>query len=325
VISEISVSEEKRILVFIVPATEHAHSYRANQKDASTYYIRSDSNTIEARNGLLRELLIRKRELEPWDRRINHSSTIENIDLVIFRDYLQEMGLWSSHKALEDYLSDTEKLADFTPPLMGKKGLDNTLRPKNFTLLMFGKKLLNFFEGAYAIFSVYKSQDRSEPIGKRLLIQGTIVQQARQLIELLNAESYTVFDKTTESPNQVKYPPLALKEAVVNDLVHRDYESDQPVRVTVFIDRIEIYSPGCLPVQVDQEKFKRGQATAYWRNQSLNYLFNRLQLAQAEGQGIPTILKTMRNEGCPDPIFEFGYESVICIIPAHPRYQYLNH
>ncbi len=324
IIEEISVSEEIRILIFVIHATGHAHSYRANQKDASTYYIRSDSNTIEARNGLLRELFIRKRELEPWDRRVNHSSTIENIDLIIFRDYLQEMGLWSSHKALEDYISDKEKLADFTPPLAAKKGLDNTLRLKNFTILMFGKNPLNFFEGAYAIFSTYKSQNRSEPTGKRQLIQGTVVQQARRLIELLNAESYTAFDKTTDTPNQAKYPALALKEAVVNALVHRDYESEQPIRVTVFIDRIEIFSPGSLPVQVDQKKFQLGQATAYWRNQSLNYLFNRLQLAQAEGQGIPTILKTMRDEGCPDPIFEFGHESVTCIMFAHPRHQLLR-
>lgn len=316
--------ESKRILVFIIPATNHAHSYRARGKDASTYYIRSGSNTIEARNGLLRELLVRKRQIDPWDRRINPQSTLEQIDLIIFRDYLQEMGLWSANKALEDYISDKEKLSDFTPPLAGKIGLESTLRLKNFAILMFGKKPLDFFYGAYAIFSTYKGRDRSEPTGERQLITGTIIQQARRLIELLNAESYTAFDKATDTPNQVKYPSIALKEAVVNALVHRDYESDQPVRVTIFVDRIEIFSPGGLPIQVDREKFKAGKATAYWRNQALNYLFNRLQLAQAEGQGIPTILKAMREEGCPPPVFEIETESVTCILPAHPRHQILR-
>ncbi|MBF0449599.1 MAG: putative DNA binding domain-containing protein [Candidatus Magnetomorum sp.] len=315
--------ESKRILVFIIPATNHAHSYRSSQKDASTYYIRTGANTIEARNGLLRELLVRKHQIEPWDRRINLQSTIEHIDLVIFRDYLQEMGLWSSNKALEDYISHTEKLSDFTPPLAGKIGLEPTLRLKNFTILMFAKKPLDFFYGAYAIFSIYKGRDRSEPTGERQLITGTIVQQSKRLIELLNTESYTLFDKTTDTPNKLKYPSIALREAVVNAFVHRDYESDQQVRVTIFIDRIEIYSPGGLPVQVDRKKFKTGKATAYWRNQSLNYLFNKLQLAQAEGQGIPTILKAMREEGCPEPVFEIASESVTCILPAHPRHQNL--
>ncbi len=272
----------------------------------------------------MRELLVKKQQIEPWDRRTNPQSTFEQIDLIIFRDYLQEMGLWSSNKALEDYISDKEKLSDFTPPLAGKIGLEPTLRLKNFTILMFGKKPLDFFYGAYTIVSTYPGSDRSEPTGERQFITGTIVQQARRLIELLNAESYTAFDKTSDTPNQVKYSSIALKEAVVNALVHRDYESDQPVRVTIFVDRIEIVSPGGLPVQVEIKKFKAGKATAYWRNQALNYLFNRLQLAQAEGQGIPTILKAMRQEGCPEPVFEIASESVTCILPAHPRHQILR-
>lgn len=316
--------ESRKILVFSIPATNQAHSYRASKDDSSIYYIRIGSNTIKARNSLLRELLIRKHQIDPWDRRINPQSKLEDIDLIIFRDYLQEMRLWSSGKALEDYISDTEKLSDFTPPLAGKIGLEATLRLKNFALLMFGKKPLDFFYGAYAIFSTYKGRDRSDPTGERQLITGTVVQQARRLIDLLNAESYTAFDKNTDTPNQEKYPSKALKEAVVNALVHRDYESDQPVRVTVFVDRIEIYSPGRLPIQVDREKFKAGTATAYWRNQALNYLFNKLQLAQAEGSGIRTILNSMREEGCPPPIFDIEPESVICTLPAHPRHQILR-
>jgi len=325
-IEEISIPEDhsKRILIFIVPATDHAHSYRANRKDASTYYIRSGNNTIEARNGLLRELLIRKRQIKPWDRRINTESTIQDIDLIIFREYLQEMGLWSQNKALEDYISDKDKLSDFTPPLAGTIGLDKTLRLMNFTILMFAKNPLNFFEGAYTVFSNYKGNDRSESTAERQMITGTIVQQARKLIERLNFESFTAFDKTTESPNKAKYPAIALKEAVINALVHKDYESDQPVRVTVFDNRIEFYSPGGLPIQVNKQKFVKGEATAYWRNQALNYLFNKLQLAQAEGQGIPTIFKAMKEEGCPEPVFEIDSNSLTCILPAHPRHQMIR-
>jgi len=315
--------ESKRVLVFIVPASNNAHSYRSKTVP-SNYYIRIDSHTMEARNGLYRELLIRKHQLEPWDKRINQNSSIEDLDLLILREYLQEMKLWFPNKSLEDYLSDKEKISDFTPPLTGKKDLDPTLKLKNFAILMFGKKPLEFFDGAYAVFSVYKGSDRSETTAERYEITGTIVQQAKRLIELLNAESYTAFDKTTDTPNQLKYPDRALKEAVINALVHRDYESDQPVRVTIFSDRIEIFSPGGLPLGLDKEKFKTGKASAHWRNQTLSHLFNRLQLAQAEGQGIPTIFKTMKDEGCPPPTFDPEPGSVTCVLPAHPRHQILR-
>jgi predicted HTH transcriptional regulator len=89
------------------------------------------------------------------------------------------------------------------------------------------------------------------------------------------------------------------------------------VRITVFSDRIEVRSPGTLHWAVDREKFKKGKAGPKWRNQSLAYLFNKLRLAQAEGQGIPTIIRTMRDEGCPDPVFEIGEESVTVVLPAN--------
>ena len=50
------------------------------------------------------------------------------------------------------------------------------------------------------------------------------------------------------------------------------------------------------------------------------YIFNKLQLAQAEGQGISTILKTMKEEGCPKPIFKIKPDSIVCILKAHTIY-----
>ena len=132
--------------------------------------------------------------------------------------------------------------------------------------------------------------------------------------------TYTTFDKTSEKPNKEKYPKRALQEAVINAIVHRDYEIAEPIRMTVFSDRIEIRSPGTLHWGVDREKFKAGKASPKWRNQSFAYLFNKLRLTQSEGQGIPTIIRTMREEGCPDPVFEIEEESVTCILPANPRY-----
>jgi predicted HTH transcriptional regulator len=187
---------------------------------------------------------------------------------------------------------------------------------------MFGKKtsFSRNFPDAYISFSIYNGMDRSEPTAERHLLTGTIIEQAKRTLELLNAQAYTIFDKTSSKPNQIKYPVRALQEALINAIVHRDYEISEPIRVTVFLDRIEIESPGCLHWGVDREKFLVGKASPKWRNQSFAYLFNKLQLAQSEGQGIPTIIRTMKEEGCPDPIFELGTESVTCILPAHPRY-----
>ncbi len=317
---EIPFTEEKRILVFIIPATSDAHSYRSSGKDTSTYYVRIGRETREARNGILRELLVKKNLIEHWDKRINSNATIDDIDFLSLREYLKEMSLWDTNKALEDYLSAAESLSSFVPPLAGKESLSGILKPRNFSLLLFSKEPLKYFSGAYTVVSIYKGLDRSEPTAERHQLTGSVVGQARKAIQILNTETYTAFDKKDNLPNQLKYPIRALQEAVINAIVHRDYEIEEPTRITVFTDRIEIHSPGSLPRAIDKEKFVIGKANPFWRNQALAYFFNKLQLAQAEGQGIPTIIRTMKEEGCPAPKFEIETESVTCILPAHPRH-----
>jgi ATP-dependent DNA helicase RecG len=320
IIEEISMENGRRILVFLVPSTGHAHEYRSGSEKGGRYFIRVGRETREARNGLLTELLVRKGAKEPWDRRINPEASVGDIDLIGLRDGLRQMGLWDPQRPLEDYLSDKESLSNFVPPLMGRSGMDKEGHPRNFALLFFGAQPLRFISGAYAIFSIYRGKDRSEPTSERVEVVGSLGEQAKKLIDLLNIEAYVAFDKTGEQPNQVKYPRRALQEAVINAIAHRDYELDQPVRITVFSDRIEITSPGSLPRGIDPDRFRQGKATAHWRNQALAYFLSKLQLAQAEGQGIPTIIRVMQEEGCPPPSFEFTEENVTCILPAHPRH-----
>ena len=59
----------RRILVFTQPATSHAHTFRF-QEGPSRHYIRASRSTIVARNGVFRELMVRKGDLEPWDHRM---------------------------------------------------------------------------------------------------------------------------------------------------------------------------------------------------------------------------------------------------------------
>lgn len=312
---------KSRVLVFIVPATPDPHLFRSNRSESGIYYVRIGRETREARNGLLRELLVRKKAIEPWDRRICTSATVHDIDLIVLREYLQRMGLWDHQKDIESYLSPDFQLSTFVPSLCGRESLTGTIRPRNFALLLFGRQPSKASIGAHSVFSIYPGIDRSEQIAERKEFDGSIVDQAQKLIEQLNIQSSEVFDKAEGHPNIRKYPVRALHEAVVNALVHRDYELDQPIRITVFTDRIEINSPGRIPSAVDSEKFKKGKASPFWRNQCLAYFFIKLQLAQSEGQGIPTILRIMNDEGCPPPTFQLGEENVLCILPAHPRHE----
>ena len=311
---------DRRVLVFVMPATQHAHTFRRDD-DSGKHYVRVSRETREARNGVLRELLVRKGALEPWDRRPCTGATVNDLDLLALRDGLQRMAVFDPARGVEYYLSETTQLSPFVPSLCLREPLTQKLRPRNFAMLLFGRQPQAFLPGAFSLFSAYPGTDRSEPHAERHEIPGNIVDQARRLIDLLNLQALTAFDKRdVNSPNVLKYPQRALQEATVNAVAHRDYESPDPVRVTVFSDRVETVSPGGLPLGLSLDEFRAGRATAKWRNQSLAWFLNRLQLAQAEGQGIPTILRVMREEGCPPPVFEATSDRVTCVLPAHPRH-----
>ena len=314
----VPMDESRRILVFIVTTDSAAHTYRDGE--TAKYYVRIGRETREARNGILRQLFENKKLIEPFDKRPNPNLSETDIDPLLFRDCMSEMNLLLPNKQLEDYYSDTEQIAEFIPPLFAKKSLDGGFCLRNFALFMFGKKkaLSLNFPDIYTILSIYNGTDRSEPSGERYSLTGSIIEQAKKVIGLLDTLTYTIFDKTSEHPNKEKYPKSAIHEAVINAIVHRDYEISEPVRITIFSDRIEVRSPGALHWGVDLEKFKAGKAGPKWRNQSFAYLFNKLHLTQSEGQGIPTIIRTMKEEGCPGPVFEIEKENVTCILYAHP-------
>lgn len=312
-------ARQQRILVFIQPATGAAHTFRRN-KEGAKYFVRVGRSTIEARNGLLRDLLVRKGALETWDRRPCRGATLSDLDLLALRDALERMGLLTEERSVERYLAEDVQISPFVPSLCVAEPLSGVLRPRNFTILLFGRAPQRFIPGGYSIYSAYPGVDRVSPVARRMEIAGTLLAQMRRLHDLLDAEAVTFFDKTDrEAPNVERYPRRALEEAMVNALAHRDYELVDPSRFVSYCNRVEVISPGSLPIGVVLQDLREGRVTPRWRNQALAWFLARLQLAQAEGQGIQTIRNTMHAAGCPAPIFNATEAFVACILRAHPR------
>jgi ATP-dependent DNA helicase RecG len=254
--------DSRRVLVFLQPATGAAHTFRRGHEGAR-HYVRVSRATIEARNGVLRELLVRKGALEPWDRRPCNGATANDIDLLALRDALQRMGVFTPERGVEPYLVEGVQITPFVPSLFIAEPLTGVLRPRNYAVLLFGREPQRFVPGAFAVYSAYPGRDRTDPVSRRFEIAGTLLDQARRVQELLDTEAVVLFDKTNlKAPNAEKYPRRALQEAMVNALAHRDYELFDPVRFTSYKDRIEFISPGSLPFGITIEDLRKRRAGA---------------------------------------------------------------
>ena len=84
------------------------------------------------------------------------------------------------------------------------------------------------------------------------------------------------------------YPEDALREALLNSLVHRDYSFRASTLVSVYVDRIEFVSVGGLPSGIELDDIMLGLSVC--RNPKLAAIFYRLQLIEAYGTGMPKIM-----------------------------------
>ena len=85
-----------------------------------------------------------------------------------------------------------------------------------------------------------------------------------------------------------KIPEAAFREAIANALIHRVWDVDSQIRVSMFDDRLEIVSPGGLPSGITEEEYLSGKLSVL-RNRNLANVFYRLGFVEMFGTGITRI------------------------------------
>ncbi len=121
---------------------------------------------------------------------------------------------------------------------------------------------------------------------------------------LKNTANRTVIDSSGIRSDMEQYPPEAVREAVLNALIHRDYSvfsENSPVRVEIFTDRLEITSPGGLYGRARIESL--GYESQETRNSILTSILETLKISENRYSGIPTMRNVLKKAGLPDPEF----------------------
>lgn len=100
-----------------------------------------------------------------------------------------------------------------------------------------------------------------------------------------------------------QYPASAVREAVINAIVHADYAiQGMSIKVAIYDDRIEISNPGMLPFGLSMEHILSGISKL--RNRIIGRVFHELGLIEQWGTGISRISEACKEAGLPEPRFE---------------------
>lgn len=99
-------------------------------------------------------------------------------------------------------------------------------------------------------------------------------------------------------------PPDAIRELIINAMVHRSYLDHGTIQVAVYNNRLEITSPGKLPMGQTIERMKEGYSKI--RNEALAHAFAYMNLIEHWGSGIPRIIDKVKSAGLREPEFIGG-------------------
>ena len=119
-----------------------------------------------------------------------------------------------------------------------------------------------------------------------------------------------------------KIPEAAFREAIANALIHRVWDVESQIRVSMFDDRIEVVSPGGLPSGITEEEYLSGKLSIL-RNRNLANVFYRLGFVEIFGSVI-TRIKQLYEEGLIKPDFEVSENTIKIVLPVFEKNQNLT-
>lgn len=139
-------------------------------------------------------------------------------------------------------------------------------------------------------------------------IEGTIIQMLDDSIQFVkkNMKTRTIIDGTTgRRVDRDDYPVKAVREIILNALVHRDYSihtEGMPIQLMMYTDRLEVTNPGGLYGRLTLSNL--GEIQPDTRNPVLATALEVLKITENRYSGIPTIRNEMQANGQPEPIFK---------------------
>ncbi len=180
--------------------------------------------------------------------------------------------------------------------------------PTNAGILLFGINPLAWMPGAYVQFLRVRGTTLSDSIGSEKELSGDLGSVLRRLDDLLDAYVDTTPVPVTALREELStnYPRAALRELLLNAVLHRDYQSTAPVRFYWFDDRVEIQNPGGLYGEATRENFPKQNS---YRNPVIAETMKTLGYVNRYGRGVVTARQAMKDSGLPEPEFFFdpGY------------------
>lgn len=237
------------------------------------------------------------------DIRINEKATISAIDIKKLNDYIEIIKEKNSKLSK---LTEEEIGRFLSMVIDGKPTLVCSLLFSVYPQMFYPQYTVN----AMVIMGYEKGE--TSPDGSRFLdnkrIEGNLMDMLEDTMKFLlkNIRIKTVIDpETAKRTDKTEYPIVALREAVLNSIIHRDYSihtEAMPIEVIMYKNRLEIRNPGGLYGRLTIDKLGKTQPDT--RNPVLARVMETLGETENRYSGIPTIRREFELAKLKPPVFD---------------------
>lgn len=253
--------------------------------------------------------LANDRGLMRWELQPAYNAAMEDIDFERVEAYLR---LRSARSLSIGRFKDREAVLVGMGSAVATK--DGGIVPTNAGILFFGHGPQWHIIQSEVVCVIYRDELGIGKYIDRKIITGTLQELIDGTEAFLN--KYIAVSGKIEGWKRIdtpEYPLEALREAVVNAVVHRDYSRvGESIRVFYYSDRIEIHSPGLLLPGITVEQMERGEVTSKLRNPTLAGLLRDIPgYMERIGSGIRLMLDETEQMGLPKPEFRETSEFVV--------------
>jgi ATP-dependent DNA helicase RecG len=273
------------LVVNVPPGLPHVYSYKGK------YLVRDGKRNRPLNPQQLRRLMM-ERGAVSFESLVPDGARLDDVD-------------WDK---AENYLSGLGKLlaASQEEALLRRGCVAQTeggeLRPTYAGLLLFGREPQRWVASAEILVARYAGAAMDDRFIKEE-VRGTLPEQIRRAEAFVTSNMRRgVRLRGLERVEETEYPPDVVREAIVNAVAHRDYRiRGDEIRVLMFSDRIEFYSPGRLPGHITVKNLVHER---YSRNETIVQVLSDMGFIERLGYGIDRMIRLMGEAGLPQPTFE---------------------
>ena len=271
------------------------------------YHYRSGSTKQELRGAALSRFLLRKQGLH-WD-----GVPIPRLTLA---DCNPSALQWFRNKAAKSGRVDEQVLADGDAALLASLQLEDGEHLKRATALLFGKEPERFVPGAFIKLGFFITDD---DLRYQDEIHGDLFSQVEKTLDTLRAKylkAYISYD-VLQRVETFLFPMPALREALLNAVMHKDYSSGVPIQISVYAHQIVFWNTGQLPERWTLEKLM-GKHPSHPFNPLLASAFFRAGYVESWGRGIEKMRRECADHDAPAPIFDTSMSGLMLSFKANP-------